>query len=193
MITQPIKWGRKPDGTRMPIPGYSGYSGYLADVGGSIWTCWRFKGGGYGRRGSWHQSAVWKQLKPERRLCDGRKRYSLRADDGSRVRHYGSYFVLLAFVGPRPDGMEACHGDGDCTNDAPDNLRWDTPTANKVDMTRHGTRLMGEQINTAKLTEDDVRAIRCLGYPLKRHAERYGITTTMVSLILRRKAWQHVE
>lgn len=30
--------------------------------------------------------------------------------------------VLLAFVGPRPSGMEACHNDGDASNNRPDNL-----------------------------------------------------------------------
>jgi hypothetical protein len=41
--------------------------------------------------------------------------------------------LLLAFVGPCPDGMEACHG-----NDIPDdnrlaNLRWDTHASNMDD------------------------------------------------------------
>lgn len=44
--------------------------------------------------------------------------------------------VLLAFVGPCPEGMEACHG-----NDIPDdnrlsNLRWDTRKANVSDRVR---------------------------------------------------------
>lgn len=46
--------------------------------------------------------------------------------------------VLTAFVGPRPDGMEGCHGDGDPTNNRRDNLRWDSQPANGLDRTRHG-------------------------------------------------------
>lgn len=47
--------------------------------------------------------------------------------------------VLEAFVGPCPDGMEACHNDGDQTNNVPSNLRWDTHAANNRDRHRHGT------------------------------------------------------
>ena len=47
--------------------------------------------------------------------------------------------VLEAFVGPCPEGMEGCHNDGDASNNALSNLRWDTSSANKQDMIRHGT------------------------------------------------------
>lgn len=45
--------------------------------------------------------------------------------------------VLAAFVGPRPEGHEACHNDGDCLNDRLDNLRWDTRRENRLDTVRH--------------------------------------------------------
>ena len=50
--------------------------------------------------------------------------------------------VLQAFVGPCPEGMEACHW-----NDVPDdnrveNLRWDTRAANIADSVRNGTHHM---------------------------------------------------
>lgn len=41
--------------------------------------------------------------------------------------------VLLAFVGPRPDGMECCHWNGDPTDNRLQNLRWDTSSNNKKD------------------------------------------------------------
>jgi len=46
--------------------------------------------------------------------------------------------VLEAFAGPCPDGMEACHGDGDPTNNRRLNLRWDTRSSNQLDTVRHG-------------------------------------------------------
>jgi hypothetical protein len=46
--------------------------------------------------------------------------------------------VLEAFVGPCPDGLEACHWDDDPTNNRLSNLRWDTSIANKRDMARNG-------------------------------------------------------
>ncbi len=53
--------------------------------------------------------------------------------------------VLEAFVGPRPEGMEACHDDGDKLNAKLINLRWDTPGANGQDKSRHGTAKAGAQ------------------------------------------------
>jgi HNH endonuclease/NUMOD4 motif len=47
--------------------------------------------------------------------------------------------VLEEFVGPCPDGMEACHNDGDRSNNTPDNLRWDTRLGNCQDIIAHGT------------------------------------------------------
>ena len=47
--------------------------------------------------------------------------------------------VLESFVGPRPAGMEACHGDGNPGNDHLSNLRWDTHESNMQDMRAHGT------------------------------------------------------
>jgi hypothetical protein len=46
--------------------------------------------------------------------------------------------VLEAFVGPRPDGYQACHNDGSRTNNHVSNLRWDTVSANAYDRVDHG-------------------------------------------------------
>lgn len=47
--------------------------------------------------------------------------------------------VLTAFVGPCPDGMEACHNNGDRGDARLENLRWDTHSNNQYDRRRHGT------------------------------------------------------
>lgn len=47
--------------------------------------------------------------------------------------------VLITFVGPAPDGMEACHNDGNNQNNTVGNLRWDTQEANYMDKVKHGT------------------------------------------------------
>jgi len=153
----------------LPIPGFSKYR---ACSDGSIWSK--------------------RQLKPDRRITDGRKRYTLTGDDGVVRRRYGSYFILISFVGPCPDGMEACHNDGDCTNDSASNLRWDTHSANLLNRQRHGMNVKGEMINTAKLCADNVREIRRIGMPLKQHARKYGVSEQLISLIIRRKVWKHV-
>lgn len=53
--------------------------------------------------------------------------------------HYVHELMLTAFVGPCPDGMEGCHGDGNGTNNVLPNLRWDTRSENTLDRVRHGT------------------------------------------------------
>jgi len=198
-LSQPLKWHKStppvldtaavPMAVFKPIPGLPGYR---VEDDGSVWTAWFFKGAGHARRGTWEIGRLWRRLKPDRRQCDGRARYTLRRGDGIYRRTYGSILALEVFVGPCPEGMECCHQDGDCCNDAVANLRWDTHQSNIEDKARHGTQPCGEAINTAKLTADDVREIRRIGKPLKQHAQRYGVTESLVSAILSRKAWKHV-
>lgn len=47
--------------------------------------------------------------------------------------------VLMSFVGPAPVGTVACHNDGNPTNNALSNLRWDTQSENNRDAVHHGT------------------------------------------------------
>lgn len=67
-----------------------------------------------------------------------RRQVKLHRDGAGTTRTVGP-LVLLAFVGPRPDGQECCHNDGDSRNDRLTNLRWDTHSANVYDSVRHGT------------------------------------------------------
>jgi hypothetical protein len=63
--------------------------------------------------------------------------------------------VLETFLGPCPDGMEGCHGDGDPTNNAISNLRWDTGSSNMQDCIRHG-RLSGGRLERPVVRSDGV-------------------------------------
>lgn len=49
--------------------------------------------------------------------------------------------VLMAFVGPCPEGHECCHRDGDPANNRIDNLYWGTKSQNMRDSIRHGTHI----------------------------------------------------
>ena len=77
-------------------------------------------------------------LKP-RRAHHGHQYVTLFGDTKKDRRHFGVHrLVLAAFVGPCPEGMEACHNDGDPSNNQVSNLRWDTRSANMLDKVRHG-------------------------------------------------------
>lgn len=55
-------------------------------------------------------------------------------------RQWGVHrLVLLAFVGPCPDDMEALHANGDPSDSRLVNLRWGTAVENMADKLRHGT------------------------------------------------------
>lgn len=60
--------------------------------------------------------------------------------DGKTQQRTAHRLVLEAFVGPRPEGLEGCHNDGDPQNNHLSNLRWDTPSSNRTDAVRHGRR-----------------------------------------------------
>lgn len=57
---------------------------------------------------------------------------------GIPERHYVHELVLTTFVGERPEGLEALHGDGDGHNNSLINLRWGTKSENGYDRVRHG-------------------------------------------------------
>ena len=170
--------------TLYAIPGHPGYA---ASEDGRIWSAWRSTG-----RPQMKQvirEDAWKELKPEIRKVDGRGRFTLKAADGSYRRRYASHLILETFVGPRPDGMEACHNNGDCTNDSRHNLRWDTSKNNKADMATHGTRLAGERHPKAKLTDRDVTVVlqrRREGESLRQIARRFGVTAQRIHQICKK-------
>lgn len=89
--------------------------------------------------GRWGAAAYrGRMLLPDRNNPDGYERVTLQRA-GKRIRRAVHHLVLEAFVGPRPDEAEACHGDGDPANNVASNLRWDTHSANIRDKRAHGT------------------------------------------------------
>lgn len=47
--------------------------------------------------------------------------------------------VAEAFLGPKPQGLEVCHGDNNTRNNAASNLRYATRSENHRDKRKHGT------------------------------------------------------
>jgi hypothetical protein len=104
--------------------------------------------------------------------------------------------VLTAFVGPCPDGMEACHfPDPSSANCRLENLRWDTKQGNMADKVRHGTDPKGERNPRAKLTREQVAEIRSRaghGESRRSLARRYGVGRTTIDFIVNGGTWKDV-
>ena len=136
----------------------------------------------------------WRFLKQTNGLA-GYLRVAL-CKDGHKPRTiYVHHLVLRTFVGPRPDGKECCHWNGDPHDNRLCNLRWDTRTQNVMDMYRCGhNTARGERLPSAKLTEELVREIRSLkGLKTTRAiAKHFGIGKTVVGNILRGEDWKHI-
>lgn len=120
-------------------------------------------------------------------LSSAHKRYS------RKVHH----LVLEAFHGPRPDGTECRHLDGNPRNNRAENLSWGTHQENVADRKRHGTDrlcgLKGEAHLSAKLTYSDVARIKKLrrsGVGVKVIAELFGIHNSNVSRIANGRTWK---
>jgi hypothetical protein len=103
--------------------------------------------------------------------------------------------VLEAFVGPKPAGQEAAHGNGVRTDNRLENLRWTTRSENHADKHMHGTTQHGERNSQSKITADDVEEIRALreqGLKLAEIGTRFGVTESNVARIVNGDTWRHV-
>ena len=104
--------------------------------------------------------------------------------------------VLMAFVGPRPEGMECRHLNGNPSDNRLENLRWGTSKENSADSVKHRTMLWGVSHGMSKLSEEAVRSIRLLyskgGYTYVRLAKIFGVTYSQIGCIIRCTSWKHI-
>jgi hypothetical protein len=104
--------------------------------------------------------------------------------------------ILEAFVGPCPEGMEACHfPDRDPGNNRLENLRWDTRKNNFVDRDIHGTTARGERVGRAKMTAEKVILLREMsrsGSGYRVLSRDFGIGKTQVRRIIAGESWAHI-
>jgi hypothetical protein len=108
--------------------------------------------------------------------------------------------VLIAFIGPCPEGMECRHLDGNKNNNNLTNLRWGTRSENQQDALRHGTHnynhSVGSECSSAKLNEEQVRMIIYIWntklFLQKEIAKMYGISTATVCEIVNKTSWRHL-
>ncbi len=116
--------------------------------------------------------------------------------------------VLTAFVCPKPAGMECRHLNGQRRDNRLVNLTWGTKEQNELDRATHGTvcrgmlngsytkpgrRRRGESHGCAKLTEEDVVAIRADTRTARETAQDYPVSMWMVKRIRQGKNWHAAE
>lgn len=145
-----------------------------------------------------NDGSVWRRVNPFTRPEQGYSLASIRQGQGRTSPTLTTYIhklVLETFVGPRPEGMECRHLDGNPANNQLDNLAWGTPVENAADRTRHGTQPHGSRNSASKLVEADILEIRRLASEGLAHAKigkRFGLGQGAISAIVRRDSWKHV-
>lgn len=114
--------------------------------------------------------------------------------DGTSERLLVHRLVLETFVRAPKPGEQACHIDGNPSNNALWNLRWGTPQHNAADRIRHGR---GRTYH--KLNEEDVEQIRVLSMDgmscadIAKTAVGSKVTDTQIRHIIDGEQWKPVE
>lgn len=101
--------------------------------------------------------------------------------------------------GDYKDGYVVNHIDFDKTNNKVENLEWVTQYDNVHHTDRAGRRAYGNEVSSAKLTDEKVRYIR--KHYKKRDkefntstlAKKFDVAETLISRVVRHKIWKHVE
>ena len=176
------------------IPGWEGM--YEVSTGGLVRSVDRvvpIRTRANGRKGSqrWEGKVL-----ASRAAKNGYPMVILSRGAGRGAHSYVHQLVLLAFVGPCPEGLEVCHNNGRRTDNRLENLRYDTRSANAMDRHAHGTfnPRRGEDCPSAKLCERDVRWVRenVGGMSQRAMARVLGVGHRTVGAVIRGESWKHI-
>ena len=140
-----------------PIPGFDGYE---ASDQGNV-RSYRKQGGG--------RRETPRQLSPSLSPPSEYLGVSLRQNGKSYYRRIAT-LVLLAFVGPPPDGYEICHNNSIPDDNRPDNLRYDTHENN-----------MRDRLNLSDAQVIEMRNRRAAGERIQPLAKSFGISCNQAS------------
>ena len=130
-------------------------------------------------------------------LSTGYSMVSLTSPGREREQYSIHQVVLIAFVGPCPPTLEACHFDGDKCNNKLTNLRWDTRKGNRADGKRLNeyNPLKGEAAPSSKLDEKKVRFIRANATKLgqREMGRMFGVRHNTIGHVISGKSWKDVK
>ena len=171
--------------TKMQLKDIPGFQNYAITKDGRVWSNPRKSSCGRKLKGRWLKSAISSGY-PYVLLCLDSRVYLRRIHQ----------LVLETFIGPRPEGLECRHLDGNPLNNNLSNLCWGTHQENMQDKVQHKTSNRGERQGRSKLKERDVRMIVYMyrtGLFLQREiALQYNITQGAVTKIVNKKSWGHL-
>lgn len=129
-------------------------------------------------------------------VVKGYKRVKLFFEGGGK-RYMVHVLVMRAFVGPKPEGMQVNHKNGDKKDCNLANLEYVTCSDNQL----HSVRILGRpnpqgsKHGGSKLREPEVLRIRELrrnGDDLATIAELFCVSVPTVSMICTGKTWRHI-
>lgn len=159
----------------------SGFPAYRIGRDGTCQTLWRRRTIG----------TEWRDYRAVK-LKNGYMRISLCDGTGTKKQVYVHSLVLELFVGPRPDGADACHSNGNPLDNRVENLRWDSRKENLKDRERHGTVNRGSRNGQSRLSEGDVASIRTMiaaGERTSVIAKSFGVSPSTISGIKSGHRW----
>lgn len=115
--------------------------------------------------------------------------------NGTRKNWTVHRMVAETFIGPMPNGLMVCHNNGKATDNRLSNLRYDTASENVQDKITHGTINHGTDVNTCKLSEEDVLEIYDLldqGKSQRLIANQFGLRQSSIWAIANGKNWRRL-
>jgi HNH endonuclease len=167
----------------MDVPGFPGY---CVRDDGTLWCCLYKRG---------FPRSEWRRIHGTKQKKSGYIAVWLHKN-GVKKSYRLHTLILTSFVGTRPAGMEACHNNGNGSDNRLSNLRWGTRQDNTEDSIKHGAKTRGELVKQSNLTSEKVREIRsrrAAGEMLADLAIEFGVGQPAISDISLRKTWRHVE
>ena len=173
----------------------SSYPGYSATDGGEIITHRKRFGLGKGKGGGVRVDLGYSKTLNQFIGHGGYVYVSVHTPRGQRST---PIHVLLAdaFIGPRPEGMEVRHLDGNPTNNDLKNLDYGTRQQNANDRVLHGTQPRGSRQGRVKLDEASVVEIRKMyneGISIAAISRKFMVGESTAREVIQRKKWKHVD